>query len=126
MYTDEGNTPAYKSELAWAAGFFDGEGHTGMRVPTGRDYGYVVMNMAQTEREPLERFQAAVGAGYIYGPYGRKNHKHRPVWKWQANGWDARRVLAQLSEYLSRPKYEQAVTVSLAATYGRIDPAKCA
>lgn len=107
-------------ELAWAAGFFDGEGNTYVRVPTGRDYGYVVVSVGQCDPRPLERFQEAVNAGHVYGPYDHKGKNNSPVWRWQANGWEARRVLAQLSWFLSRPKYEQAVEASQKARYGRI------
>lgn len=66
-------------ELAWAAGFFDGEGHSRWNtnidaVDGRRAYGTFAAIVAQVEREPLDRFMAAVGGlGKVYGPY-----KHKP------------------------------------------------
>ena len=52
---------AWAQELAWASGFFDGEGHCG----NGRG-DYVQIMVTQRHREPLERFQGAFGVGRIY------------------------------------------------------------
>lgn len=63
-----------REELAWAAGFFDGEGYTG-RVPArpGQRTGVRAI-VGQKYPELLHRFRAAVGdLGTIYGP--RKNGK---------------------------------------------------
>ena len=66
-------------ELAWAAGFWDGEGCT-YRSP--RQW---FMEVNQTEVTTLERFMAAVGVGKIYGP--RMPHKTTlgtsPQWRWR-------------------------------------------
>ena len=61
-------------ELAWAAGFFDGEGHISARRTKRRStengeprYGRVLQfRVTQKYPEVLERFQAAVGYGKIY------------------------------------------------------------
>lgn len=53
-------------ELAWAAGFFDGEGCTSYhRRLTGRG-AQLRMAINQMKRLPLVRFKKAVGAGAIY------------------------------------------------------------
>lgn len=50
------------TELAWAAGFFDGEGCVYVaKESVPKIYG----ELPQVRREPLERFLAAVGRGYI-------------------------------------------------------------
>lgn len=55
-----------REELAWAAGFFDGEGCFSYTDKAG----YGAAAIGQVDREPLERFQRAVGGmGRIYGPY---------------------------------------------------------
>lgn len=67
-----------REELAWAAGFFDGEGSTGTYSKVGRR-GSIHMTVGQDHLELLERFHRAVlGIGSIYGPY--KNSKQR-YWK---------------------------------------------
>jgi hypothetical protein len=63
-----------REELSWAAGFFDGEGCFSLV----RNFRYPTVRIAQAEREPLERFQAAVGGiGKVYGPYAPR---HKDTW----------------------------------------------
>ena len=55
-----------REDLAWAAGFFDGEGCFSYTDRAA----YASVSISQVERGPLERFQGAVGnLGKIYGPY---------------------------------------------------------
>jgi hypothetical protein len=50
-------------DLAWAAGFFDGEGTFSL---SGR---YSAVHVRQVDPEPLDRFRDALGVGAIDGPY---------------------------------------------------------
>ena len=92
-------------ELAWAAGFFDGEGHVrkkkGKYVTLGR------LQVSQKTTECLERLSKAVGnVGTIGGPYHSKN----PVYFWSLSDTsEVDRVLTSLWPYLSGPKREQAL-----------------
>ena len=57
-------------ELAWAAGFFDGEGYVGsmslrVRPAKGRARAVLTMEISQVDERPLQRFAAAVGCGSI-------------------------------------------------------------
>lgn len=98
-------------ELAWAAGFFDGEGcvvsyHDGPAKAI-----YVTMQISQTEPTTLYRFQRAVlGVGKVRGPYLRQGKtNHLPVWTWVANTFeDSQAAVALLWGYLSEPKRRQA------------------
>ena len=62
-----------REEIAWAAGFFDGEGTTHFALSAEsrsprRRVGYPRLSVAQVGTETLQRFQHAVGdAGAIYG-----------------------------------------------------------
>ena len=91
-----------ETELAWAAGFFDGEGCT---FSNGKDYPRLVV--FQKDRRPLDRFAAAVGFGHV-----RPCHSpaiRRVGFQWVVNDWqEARKVHALLWPYLSEPKCEQA------------------
>lgn len=59
-----------REELAWAAGFFDGEGNTNAYRKGGSGPFVLQMSVTQVHRETLERFQRALGGlGTIYGPY---------------------------------------------------------
>lgn len=93
-----------REELAWAAGFFDGEGH----ISTQGQWG---MNMAvyQVDRRPLERYQAALGGlGRIY-LRSHSNPNHRPIHIHKARSFEqAQAIIALLWNWLSGPKREQA------------------
>ena len=89
-------------ELAWAAGFFDGEGttwagHSGIGVSLQ----FVV---GQKNIGNLHRFRAALGgAGRINGPNGVGMHHFR------AYGAEAHECIRLLSPYLGREKIDQAL-----------------
>lgn len=54
-------------ELAWAAGFFDGEGYIGITLD--RRWLKLSLSINQVDREVLDRFNSATGdLGKIYGP----------------------------------------------------------
>ena len=55
----------HNEDLAWAAGFFDGEGCTS----GGTNVRCPVIIIGQVHREVLEKFLMVLGVGTIYGPY---------------------------------------------------------
>ncbi len=77
-----------REALAWAAGFFDGEGNVrtytthwwshGRKVP-GRG---MTAGITQVDDGTLERFQRTVGLGRVRGPYPERNPKWRPRVYW--------------------------------------------
>lgn len=93
------------TELAWAAGYFDGEGSVGYYLGKGNgNNGCVRVVIGNTQVEELKRFQSAVGGlGRITGP---RNFDHRKsMWKWQAQNFEsAQAVTALLWKYLSSNK----------------------
>jgi hypothetical protein len=89
-------------ELAWAAGFADGEAWFGT-AKRGRGYWRLHITIGQKHREPLDRFRAAVQAGGVYGPYRRSPG----FWTYAASAAQARRVVSLLTPYLSAIKLEQ-------------------
>lgn len=93
-----------REELAWAAGFYDGEGSTFLRK--SHDIKRPSMGISQLERLPLERFQAAVGGlGRIYPG----SPSSGTTWMWHANRvGDTYTVIALLWHWLSEPKRWQA------------------
>lgn len=72
-----------REELAWAAGFFDGEGHVRNRIAkldaarTSPNPSVMLMLTISQASSPelLERVRAAIGVGAVYGPY---EHRQRP------------------------------------------------
>jgi hypothetical protein len=72
------------TEIAWAAGFFDGEGT--VRISSNRNY----LAVQQNKPEPLLKLQTIFG-GNVHGPYTRTrkafpNKPQNPYWVWQING----------------------------------------
>lgn len=102
-------------EIAWAAGFFDGEGctfcakhHSGSRS--------LQMTVAQTQRENLVRLQAALqNLGNITGPIILDNRK--PIYTWRACGPVAQDCINLLRPYLCKEKSEQASSALLAWSF---------
>lgn len=84
------------ADLAWAGGFFDGEGCFS-RTATA------VATMAQTHLECLDVFLNVVDVGTIKGPYEKSTiaMTRKPQWIYYAYGKDARQVYDVLSPWLS-------------------------
>lgn len=101
-------------ELAWAAGFFDGEGSVLWR---GKKRKEICVSIAQSELQPLERFYEAIGKiGSLRGPYYHRVAHHKPYWVVYVNGFpNTQAVIALLWRWLSEPKRSQADTALLAA-----------
>lgn len=102
-------------EIAWAAGFFDGEGHArwNTNIPKTaerRAYGTFAIIVAQVEREPLDRFMAAVGEGKVYGPYTYKSPlriNQRRFHQYVATGKYAVEAFLKIRPYLTSIKQVQ-------------------
>lgn len=123
------------TELAWAAGFFDGEGTIFVNNikrlshperPGAPSYPCTspVIGIAHVRREPLDRFAIAVG-GRIRGPYKPRTERSQPYFRWEASGrGSVHRVISLLWPYLSAPKREQAsrVWAELEARKGKKSP----
>jgi hypothetical protein len=97
-------------DIAWAAGFIDGEGHFSLRAVRNesrrngvRFYPRVIVG--QTKREPLDRL-----ASLFQGAIRLRRQGHpgwRPVWEWSiAGGRRLRVVLPLLSPHLSVKREE--------------------
>lgn len=89
-------------ELAWAAGFFDGEGtsyaHRCKRA-NGRVSFYPSMCVSQKDRRPLDRFAAILG-GNVRGEQSR-------LFRWHVTGSKAVAAMERLYPLLTAPKQEQ-------------------
>ena len=99
-------------ELAWAAGFFDGEGSTCLVKRADRPHGAgaaaLRMVVVQTDPRPLARFQEAVGGLGTIGPRTPRG-EHKPQWSWYASKFETiQAALAMLWPHLSQPKRDQA------------------
>ena len=91
-----------ESELAWAAGFFDGEGSTSILKAQRDKYTYIRMSVNQKYPECLERFQRIIGYGKIY------KAKKRDIYSWDCYRQDqVLLAFAKTEPYLSSIKVKQ-------------------
>ena len=98
------------TELAWSAGFLDGEGnyamHTARRAGRADQYTFKIQ-AAQVYREPLDRLQAALG-GHVTGPYGPYGANKQPYYSWAITGYtEAKEALFRLLPFHSPIKADQ-------------------
>lgn len=103
-----------REHLAWAAGFFDGDGcfsGASSRIAT----------ITQTDARILRRFQHVVGLGNIYGPYlsgVQDSWSHQPAFQWRTNTFEHTQALAGMLWFmLGSAKKQQAVGTLEGAGY---------
>ena len=99
-----------REELAWAAGFFDGEGSTSFARNKLKTRKYPRLDIDQTDPEVLERFKNAVGnIGKVVGPYPTNK---KPKWKYVVYGIaECQTVICFLWQWLSNLKKQQYIKV---------------
>jgi hypothetical protein len=101
-----------REQLAWAAGFYDGEGSLSciwQLNANGKYYRYLRMQLDQIEPTTLQRFQKALGGGVIYGPYAPRIAHHSPHWHWSLTSFEqVQHATCLLWSWLSEPKKAQA------------------
>ena len=101
-----------REKLAWAAGFFDGEGsfaaHPNARKKPGQKL-CPRIDIGQIDRPILERFQRAVGFGLIRGPYQKySTPNQKPLWRLGVYRFEEVQAIgAMLWSFLSQPKRHQ-------------------
>jgi hypothetical protein len=109
-----------RCELAWAAGFFDGEGSFKLG-----DHKYAQATIDQVDPEVLYKFQASVGFGVVSGPYTKKNPAHLPQYRWAVYRFDlTQQVLILLWPWLGSVKRAQAIKILRQAVPG-VSPTFC-
>jgi hypothetical protein len=103
-----------REELAWAAGFFDGEGHFGT-IKTGKNNLHLHIQVVQTVDGPLQRLQNVLGVGKIYGPYKQCKGGRRPYKQFHVDRFEnVQHALCLMWPWLSAPKRAQAKAAILA------------
>lgn len=108
----------YREQLAWAGGFFSGEGYTGLtryrKTERAHYKKYPVMTIAQTGNgEELNRFNNAIeNIGKVRGPYGPYAKNKKAYFQFEISGFErVQAVFAMLYTFLSTAKQEQAIKV---------------
>jgi len=100
-------------DLAWAAGFFDGEGSVSIPLvhPKTRGKAYRQMQLqvtcTNTYPQALKRFQEWFGGRVTTVHRGAKDHPRKPCYKWAMEANGAASFLNAVRPYL-KVKHEQA------------------
>ncbi len=116
-----------REELAWAAGFFDGEGcilaYRRKKLDgSRRELADLRFAVVQTDLRPLQRFHEAIGGigtirEVVPSGFGKKR-------KWQLQIYrheHVQAVVAMLWAFLSAPKQEQIVKALTVYNAGQLD-----
>jgi len=93
-------------ELAWAAGFFDGEGYIGNAYAGRNRYLNLALQIGQKDRQVLDRFRQAVGRIGITVNSGLNVRKDN-CYVLRVYNDNAVKVFNLLKPYLSPVKLEQ-------------------
>lgn len=103
------------TELAWAAGFFDGEGTFCLRTHRYKDstYKYPFASLAQNEAALVDRFHDAVGVGRCHF----ENSRQVVVWH-ATNLEQVQVVVCRLWRWLGPFKRDQARRTLQGVQYG--------
>ena len=102
-------------DLAWAGGFFEGEGSVTMH--RSRFAAQIKNNNA----DALARFRACVEAGRIYGPYVDPSRgSSKPFWVWVSHNGEAMHVMSSIAPWLTERRLLQLeLTLSRVTTHWR-------
>jgi len=95
-------------DLAWAAGFFDGEGHIGCILYKGmRQYPRMQISLTQKDGRPLDRW-------YKIFPVGNFHTRPGGITDLNIGNFEnVQAIMCALWNYLSEPKKEDYVRASL-------------
>jgi hypothetical protein len=96
-------------ELAWAAGFFDGEGSVRIdKARGGAPTGRLTVEISQIDRAPLDALRAKWGG--IVRPVGGVHL--RAAWKWQVVSRQALAFLGAIAPYIRLERNRQRIMLA--------------
>lgn len=103
-----------REELAWCAGFFDGEGNVGA-FNRNKGAGYsqprLIIQIVQTDLYVLQRFCDAMGVGKVLGPYTPKTENSSPYWSYKTESFESvQHIITLMWNWLSPQKKADAVS----------------
>lgn len=98
-------------DVAWAAGFLEGEGCFGWYGgttprkdrPNLTHTAHAVISCGQNDREPLDRLMRTFGAGRL----NRKRNSKRLAWEWRCQGKAAIPVMEAVLPHMSQRRQER-------------------
>lgn len=96
-----------KEELAWAAGFFEGEGCFFLHKQRNGRIRRGTATLSNTDFDVLKRFHTIIGVGKIY-KVNMKNSKYKQAWQWRLSAREQFDYFASLVEpYLGKRRLEK-------------------
>lgn len=96
------------TEIAWAAGFWDGEGSVSLSVRGINGRPRIIAEVAQVDRRVLDRLSKIIGKGKVHGPYQPRTSNSNAYHNWKLEGLaDIVELFSMLEPYLSEAKIEQ-------------------
>ena len=105
-YVDSLGNIASVEDIAWAAGFFEGEGC--LTKSNGRP----VLRLSNADEVVLRRFSEIMGVGVVYGPYANRyadGVARADRWVWVADGLArAHAAYCRLEPWLSARRRKRA------------------
>lgn len=115
-------------DLAWAAGFFDGEGTTtaGDRIDsrTKTKARKITVSAAQSDRERLDHLASVLGVGNVRGPYAAKGPNSKPYHVWSVASFQAaQHCVCLMWNWLGSEKRKQAAAAL--RKYHAFEPKEC-
>ena len=99
-----------RERLAWAAGFFEGEGSCCINQERpGQKRFSPRLTIQQMSPEVLVWFQQCVGGlGVVTGPHSRNRNREKQFWQFNARGWrEVQAIVAMLWGFLGEVKKNQ-------------------
>jgi hypothetical protein len=102
------------SNIAWAAGLFEGEGSIHVSSQGNRyRWPRVQITLGSTDHDVVARFVEIVGVGRIH-TQTRPNRNHRTMYRWDVRGLEAAAILKAFMPWLGarrRAKAEEALAL---------------
>jgi hypothetical protein len=90
------------TDLAWAAGFFDGEGCTYLQRYSGQNRTCVVLKIVQKDHQVLDKWSSIFKVGTCYF------NENRQMYSWQSNTFhQSQFVICLIWPWLGEKKREQ-------------------
>lgn len=99
------------SELAWAAGFFEGEGTVRITKPTFRNWGSVIVSIVNTDPESIEFFQQRWPGSLR--PASGLHGNCRPAWVWVIPARRAAVFLRAIRPFIVRSRVRERIDYAL-------------
>ena len=110
------NASPTEVELAWMAGFFDGEGHVRIQKHSARGSYMLSISAVQAHAAPLEIFVKKLG-GTLKRRLMPYRGKLRVLWTWQTSSHAAQVALELMLPYLVVKKDEALLALEFRKTF---------